>query len=188
MRKIILASRSRARQKCLRDLGIRFKVIEPRTRESRALKRGPGVLVIKNALRKAKNVAARLNEGVVIAADTVVISGGKTIGKPKNMREAFITLKALSRKLQWVYSGLAVIDIDNKKEFTACEKTRVYMRALSDSQIKDYFKRVCPLDKAGGFDIQGRGRKFVRRLEGCFYNVVGIPVKKLKLMLEKTGL
>lgn len=184
MRKIILASKSRARQKLLRRLGFKFKAVESGVKESHIIKKGPSGLVINNALRKAKNVAAGFDSGIVIGADTVVMVGKKIIGKPKNMRDAFNILKLLSRKPQWVYTGLAVIDIDNKKQYTVYEKTKVYMRPLTDAQIRGYFRRVSPLDKAGGFDIQGRGKMFIDRIEGCFYNVVGLPIKKLEKILR----
>jgi septum formation protein len=183
-RKIILASKSKARQKLLRRLGVKFKVIGSGTKERRLLKGDCSALVINNALRKAKDVAGRLDSGIVIAADTVVLAGHRIIGKPRNIKEAFVILKLLSRKPQWVYSGLAVIDIDNNKTFTAYDRTRVHMRPLSDKEIRDYFRRVSPLDKAGGFDIQGRGGRFIKRTDGCFYNVVGLPVKKLKKILR----
>lgn len=186
MRKLILASKSKARQKLLRQAGLKFETVESGVKERRILKKGCGDLVIGNALRKARDVAARFDSGIVIAADTVVLAGRKIIGKPKNIKDAFTTLKLLSRRPQWVYSGLAVIDIDNNKTFTAFEKTRVYMRRLSDSQIKDYFKRQSPLDKAGSFDIQGPGGMFIERIEGCFYNVVGLPLSKLAKILKKT--
>lgn len=184
MRKIILASKSKARQKLLKQIGLKFKIVESRVEENRILKRRCSDLVIDNASRKAEDVAARFDSGVVIAADTVVLVGRKIIGKPKNIKDAFNTLKLLSRRPQWVYTGLAVIDIDNNKTFTAYEKTRIYMRGLSDEQIKDYFKRQSPLDKAGSFDIQGPGGMFIDRIEGCFYNVVGLPLSKLAKILK----
>ena len=184
MRKIILASRSRARQRLLRQVGLKFKVAESKAGEDRVLKGSCGSLVIRNALRKAKDVALRFDSGIVIAADTVVLAGNKIIGKPKNIKDAFMALKLLSRRPQWVYTGLAVIDIDNSKTYTAFEKTKIYMRRLSDSQIRSYFRKVSPLDKAGSFDIQGAGAMFIERVEGCFYNVVGLPLARLCVMLE----
>lgn len=184
MRKIILASRSKARQKLLKQMGLKFKVVGSKTKEKRLLKGKCSGLVIDNASRKARDVAARFDSGIVIAADTVVLAGKKIIGKPKNIKDAFNTLKLLSRRPQWVYSGLAVIDIDNKKTFTAYDKTRIHMHRLSNKQIKDYFKKVSPLGKAGSFDIQGRGGEFIKRINGCFYNVVGLPIKKLKKILK----
>lgn len=187
MRKIILASRSKARQKLLKDIGIKFVVATSNVREKRTITADCADLVVGNALLKAKDVSKRFSSGIVIAADTVVLVGKKIIGKPKSIKDAFRALKLLSRRPQWVYSGIAVIDIDNKKTYTSCDKTKVYMYRLSDSEIRNYFKRVSPLDKAGSFDIQGFGSVFIDRIEGCYYNVVGLPMAKLANILKKTG-
>ncbi len=187
MREIILASNSDARKKLLKQTGLRFRVIGPRVREGRSLKRGRRDLVVGNALRKARAVARGLASGVVISADTVVGVGRTLVGKPRDLEDALKTLHALSRKPQWVYTGIAVVDIDNEKTFTAHEKTRVYMRPMSADRIMSYFKKVSPLDKAGSFDIQGPGALFIRRIEGCYSNVVGLPLAKLAVLLEKVG-
>jgi len=188
MRKIILASRSKARQRLLRQIGLRFQVAESRAREDRVVKSSASRLVIGNAMKKAMDVAKRYDSGIVIAADTVVLVGKKIIGKPKNMRNAFRSLRILSKKPQWVYTGLAVIDIDNDKIFTTYEKTRVYMCPLSDAEIRSYFRKISPLDKAGSFDIQGMGSIFIDRIDGCFYNVVGLPLAKLWKILKKLNI
>ena len=188
MRKIILSSRSKARQKLLRQIGLKFQAVSSDLKESRSLNKGCADLVISNALAKAKDVAKRFNSGVVIGADTVALAGKRIIGKPKNINDAFKTLKLLSRVPQWVYTGIAVADIDHKKIFSDFEKTRIYMCHLSDKQIRNYFKRVSPLDKAGSFDIQGLGGIFIDRVEGCFYNVVGLPLAKLARLLKKAGI
>lgn len=185
MRKIILASQSKARQRLLKQIGIRFIAAKSDAKEDKQLKGGCADLVIKNALGKARDVASRFDSGVVIAADTVVLAGKRIIGKPKNMKDAFRTLRLISRNPQWVYTGLAVIDIDNKKILTDYEKTKIFMCKLSDRQIKGYFKKVSPLDKAGSFDIQGKGSIFIDRIEGCFNNVVGLPLVKLAGMLKR---
>ncbi|MBN3037882.1 MAG: septum formation protein Maf [Candidatus Omnitrophica bacterium] len=187
LRKIILASRSKARKELLRQIGLEFKVVGSKAEESRSLKKSCSDLVIANALKKAKDVAKRFDRGIVIGADTVVLSGKKIIGKPKNIKDAFKTIKILSRGPQWVYSGLAVVDIDNNKIYTAFEKTKIYMYALKDEQIRRYFKKVSPLDKAGSFDIQGLGGIFIDRIEGCYFNVVGLPLAKLARILRKAG-
>ena len=187
MKKIILASQSKARQKLLRQIGIKFQVAKPQAQESRKLKTNCADLVIQNALLKARDVACRFRSGVVIAADTVVLSGKRIIGKPADMREAFKILKLLSAKPQWVYTGLAVVDIDNGKTIVDYEKTKIYMYKLTDKQIRNYFRKVSPLDKAGSFDIQGIGSIFIDRIEGCFYNVVGLPLAKLAKMLKEAG-
>ena len=185
MRRIILASQSRQRQRLLRQIGLRFVTAGSDAREDKRLKGSCADLVTGNAVRKAKDVAKRFDSGVVIAADTVVLAGRKIIGKPRDIEDAFCTLKLISRKPQWVYTGLAVIDIDNKKVLTDHERTKIYMYRLTDRQIRKYFKRVSPLDKAGSFDIQGLGSIFINRIEGCFNNVIGLPLAKLAKMLKR---
>ncbi|HTY46016.1 MAG TPA: Maf family nucleotide pyrophosphatase [Patescibacteria group bacterium] len=186
MRKIYLASGSRARKKILDILGLKFTVLPSRA-EEKAGRRGLSYaqLVQTNALRKAQEVAGRVSGGVIIAADTIVVQDGRIFGKPRDMADARAMLKRLSRKPQWLYTGIAVVDKDRNKTRTSYEKTKVYMDALSDSQIDRYFGRVSPLDKAGSFDIQGKGAFFIRRIEGCFYNVVGLPLRRLYLMLKE---
>ncbi len=187
MRKIILASGSKARRDLLRRAGLEFSVAPSRARESRALRGSCASLVVGNALKKARDVASRRATGVVIAADTVVMVGRRIIGKPKDLADARRTLRLLSRRPQWVYSGIAVIDIDSGRTYTDHEKTKIYMYPLSDAQIERYFKKVSPLDKAGSFDIQGMGGVFIDRIEGCFYNVVGLPLAKLAKLLRRAG-
>ena len=186
-RRIILASRSKARRKLLNDVGLKFTVCASMVREKRLIKTNCGDLVVENALLKALDVAGRRKTGIVVAADTVVLVGKKIIGKPKNIKEALRTLKLLSRKPQWVYTGIAVVDIDNNKKYTSFDRTKVYMYRLTEREIKNYFKRVSPLALAGSFDIQGFGSVFIDRIEGCFYNVVGLPLAKLAKILKKTG-
>ncbi|MCX5667719.1 MAG: Maf family protein [Candidatus Omnitrophica bacterium] len=186
-RRIILASRSKARRKLLNDIGLKFTVRASNVREKRLIKTDCGALVTENALAKALDVAGRTKTGIVIAADTVVLVGKRIVGKPKSIKEALRTLKLLSRKPQWVYTGIAVIDVDNNRTYTAFDKTKVCMYHLTEREIKNYFKRVSPLDKAGSFDIQGFGSVFIDRIEGCFYNVVGLPMAKLAKILRKAG-
>lgn len=188
MRKIILASRSKPRRALLKQVGLKFSVAPSSARETHDASLGCRKVVIDNAVRKAKDVARRYKSGVVISADTVVFIGKKIVGKPKSLKDAFRTLKALSKKPQWVHTGIAVIDIDNGKIWTDHEKTKVYMSKLSDDEIWNYFKRVSPLDKAGSFDVQGFGSIFIDRIEGCFYNVVGLPLAKLARLLNKCGI
>lgn len=188
MRNIVLASRSKPRQKLLRQVGLKFKVVAADTKESSSLKgRSCGELVVENAVRKAKHAAKTLDTGVVIAADTVVLVGRRIIGKPRNMADAVNSLKTLSRSPQWVYTGVAVYDVDRGKMFTDFEKTKVYMYPLNDAQIRKYLGKISPFDKAGSFDVQGPGSIFIDRIEGCFYNVVGLPLAKLGRLLKKTG-
>ena len=187
-RRIILASKSKARRKLLNDVGLKFTVRASKVREKRLIRTNCGDLVMENALAKALDVAGRTKTGIVIAADTVVLVGKRIIGKPKSIKEALRTLKLLSRKPQWVITGIAVIDIDKNKRYTSFDRTKVYMCRLTEREIKNYFKRVSPKDLAGSFDIQGFGSVFIDRIEGCFYNVVGLPMAKLAKIIKKTGM
>ena len=187
-RRIILASRSKARRKLLKDVGLKFTVSTSNIEEKRLIKTDCGDLVMENAMSKAVDVSGRFTSGIVIAADTVVLVGEKIIGKPESIKEALSTLRLLSQNPQWVYTGIAVIDIDRDKKYSSFDKTKVYMYRLSEREIKNYFKRISPLDKAGSFDIQGFGSVFIDRIEGCFYNVVGLPMAKLAKILKKTGI
>ncbi|MBN2482850.1 MAG: septum formation protein Maf [Candidatus Omnitrophica bacterium] len=187
MQPLILASRSPARKKLLAQLGLKFQVIVSDSVERSRGYRSYRQLVIKNAQSKAMSVAGRLDRGIIIAADTVVVVSKKIIGKPKTFAAAVRTLKKLSRNPHWVYTGIAVLDVWRNRCFTGYEKTKIYMYPLTDTQIKRYFEKVSPFDKAGGFAIQGLGAVFIDRIEGCYYNVVGLPLAHLAKLLSKVG-
>jgi MAF protein len=186
MRKIYLASDSKARKKLLEIFGMKFRVVPSGVREkTKTGKVSFAQLVGKNARAKAEAVAEKVKNGIVIAADTIVVDGKRIFGKPKDLADAARMLKRLSGRPQWIYSGVCVIDKDAGRIKVSCEKTKVYMDKLTDREIKGYFKYVSPLDKAGSFDIQGKGAFFISRIEGCFYNVVGLPLRKLYRMLKE---
>jgi len=175
----------------LERFGLRFKVLPSNFKEKKA--RGNlsyAALVKGNARNKARDVATKVSEGIIIAADTICVQNGKIFGKPKNIPEAQAMLKRLSSKPQWLYTGLAVIKKSKGREKIELgyEKTKVHMDKLNDAQINNYFKNVSPLDKAGGFDIQGKGVFFIKKIDGCFYNVIGLPLRKLNLMFKKLDL
>lgn len=183
---IYLASKSKARSKILKSLGFKFRVIPSSIREEGGIKSASyPELVKRNALAKAKDVSGKVKSGIIIAADTIVVQDGRIFGKPKDLKCARKMLKRLSAAPQWLYTGIAVIDKKRGKVLADYEKTKVYMDKLSDKEITRYFSSVSPLDKAGSFDIQGKGAFFIRRIEGCFYNVVGLPIAKLYRMLSR---
>lgn len=184
--RIFLASDSKARKKLLDIFGLKFKVIPSRAEEEKPSgKVSYAGLVKRNALKKAINVSSRVKNGVIIAADTIVVQDNKTYGKPRGLKDARNMLKKISSKPQWLYTGLAVIDKGAGKHMVDYEKTKVYMDKLTDKEINRYFAHTSPMGKAGSFDIQGRGAFFIRRIEGCFYNVVGLPLRKLYRMLKE---
>ncbi len=187
-KKIYLASDSKARRKLLKIFGLRFKVLPSKIKEEKMSGKSYAAIVKGNALNKARDAAERIKDGIVIGADTIVVQDGVIFGKPKDLKDAHCMLKRLTRKPQWLYTGIAVIDKDSGKTKVSYEKTKVYMDELSDSEIENYFSYVSPLDKAGSFDIQAKGAFFIRRIEGCFYNVVGLPLRRLYIMLKEFGI
>ncbi|MBI5415662.1 MAG: septum formation protein Maf [Candidatus Omnitrophica bacterium] len=187
MKKIILASKSPQRRKLLKFLGLRFSVQPSHAAESAKIKTTCAALVKENALLKAREVAGRLKKGIVIGADTLVYTGKEIIGKPRHLKDARRILKVLFSRPQWVYTGVAVIDAASGKTLVDYEKTRVFMIPLTDKEIAQYHRRVNPFDKAGGFQIEGWGSIFIHRIEGCYSNVIGLPMAKLAGMLKKVG-
>lgn len=188
MPKIILASQSPQRKKLLQTTGVAFTTRPSGVEELERITSSCAALVKENALRKARDIAGKSRTGIVIGSDTVVYLGGKKIVlKPKDLAEAKRHLKQLTARPQWVYSGLALVDAATGREMADYEKTKVYMQKLSEAEIDRYHAKVPPMDKAGGFDIEGLGSLFIHRIEGCYTNVIGLPMAKLRVMLKKWG-
>ena len=188
MRNIYLASNSKARRELLKNFGFKFKAFPSRIKEERKPGWSFAKIVKVNALKKAQAVAKKVKSGLIIAADTITVQDKKIFGKPSNIKNAKSMLRRLTSRPQWVYTGIALIDKDKGVTKVEYEKTKVYMDKLTDKEIDNYFACVSPLDKAGSFDIQGKGAFFIRRIEGCFYNVVGLPLRKLYRMLKELNI
>jgi len=185
---LILASRSKARRQILKNLGLAFKVVPSNINEHSGMGSDPRKTCMHNALLKARDVASGIDKGIVIGCDTLIEQNGSIFGKPKDLKDARVMLEKLSSKPHYLYTGIAVIDAGNHKEVVGVEETKIFMDKLTSAQISNYFKKVSPLDKAGGFDIQGLGGLFIKRIEGCYFNVVGLPVWKLSSLLKKIGI
>lgn len=186
MQKIILASASAQRKKLLMMAGVKFKVIPSRAQELHKITANCSNLVKHNAVLKAHEVAGRVKHGLVIGADTLVYaSQRRIIGKPRNLAHAKKILQTLCSGPHWVYTGVAIIDAETGKMIVDYEKTKVFMQKLSGDEISRYHQIINPLDKAGGFDIEGRGGLFIHRIEGCYSNVIGLPLPKLRVMLKE---
>lgn len=183
----ILASRSVPRARILKNLGVAFKIVPSRVKERKGPRLGPKETVRANALLKARDVAGRVKHGIVIGCDTLVEQDGKIFGKPVDLADARRMLKKLSSKPHRLFTGIALIDVERRKEFVDVEETKIEMERLSDEEITRYFRKCSPMEQAGAFDIQGRGGLFIKRIEGCYFNVVGLPVAKLFVMLKKLG-
>lgn len=184
-KQVFLASDSPRRKKLLAIiLGRRFKVIKHLHDEDINVKT-PVRHVKMNARGKALEGASRVRSGIVIGADTVVVCRGKILGKPGTKKKAAKMLSSISGKDVRVITGISVMDLDARRTMTSAVKTRLKIRKLSQDEIKWYAGTGEPLDKAGGFGIQGKGRFLVEKIKGDYSNVVGLPLKELSSMLKK---
>ena len=185
---IILASQSPRRRELLGQMGLKgFKILSPEVDEHVEGNPDPASLVEQLSLRKASAVAQRADEDdLIIAADTVVVLDGAVLGKPADEREAFAMLSALSGNRHYVYTGVTVLR--GGQTLTAHECTTVTFREVEPHEISAYIATGEPMDKAGAYGIQGLGALLIRRIEGDYYNVMGLPVYRLGRMLAELGL
>lgn len=185
MRKIILASASLRRKILLKKIVSNFVVVPSRVQESKISYQTPEGLAVKAALAKALKVALRKKDSVVIGADTIVVLGKKIFGKPKNNKVAMNMLRSLLGRTHSVITGIAVVDLNKLKIFADFEKTKVKMKKVAKEEIQKYVESGKPLDKAGAYGIQEIEGIFVEKVIGDYDNVVGLPIKKLKMLLKK---
>lgn len=187
--KLILASASPRRAEILRNAGFDFDVVPAHADESPRTSEAVTDYVRRLAEEKARLVGRRLSDklaqgsSVIIGADTVVVIDSEILGKPSSEANAREMLRRLSGRAHDVYTGLAVLQ-GNGTAHTAVEKTRVTFAALSEREIEDSIATGEPFDKAGAYAIQGKGGKFISRIEGCYFNVMGLPLARLYAMLR----
>lgn len=180
--RLILASASPRRAVLLSQIGLTFEVrpsdvVEPPLNVYS--NRFASEITRELALMKAKAVAQDCNDGVIIGADTLVSLDGELLGKPVDDAEALTMLTHLSGTAHEVVTGVALIDAATGRDSVWSETTQVYFRELSRTEITAYIASGEASDKAGAYGIQGRGAAFVRRVEGCYFNVVGLPLASL---------
>lgn len=185
MKKIILASASPRRHELLDKMGIKFEVYPATLDETSFTAETPEETVLKIALEKAFQVAETFPDCIVIGADTIVVYDNQILGKPINSDDAVKMLQLLSGKIHRVLTGIAIVDKSCNVKLNDYEKTFVTMRVLQQKEIEDYVASNEPMDKAGAYAIQGGAKKFVTMVEGCYDNVVGLPILKLAEMLKK---
>ncbi len=191
-KRVILGSASPRRRELLAQIGINFDVLVSGG-EERYTSTEPEEIVKELALAKAENVSAVLEEKascLVIGADTIVVLDGEILGKPKDEEDAFRMLKSLQGRAHQVYTGTALLDYDTEgmKNVTRhAERTEVFVHAMTDAEIRQYISTGEPMDKAGGYGIQGRFAAYIDRIEGDYYNVVGLPVAYLYQQLKILG-
>lgn len=193
--RIVLASASPRRRQLLQLVGLTPEILPADVDESIPGDLAPAEICRALAVRKADAAAERLRgddgEWLVLAADTIVALGDEVLGKPSDPDEAAAMLTRLAGRMHRVFTGVAIrrgggpgaaVEAD-----VAHEETRVWMRPLTPAQIAAYVRSGEPLDKAGGYGVQGLGAILVERLEGCYYNVVGLPLSRVCRMLERHG-
>ena len=187
--RLVLASSSPRRAEILRNAGFTFDVQPPDVDESPIPNENAEAYVQRIAASKANAVGQiALREGspaIVIAADTVVLAGRQILPKPKDAEDARRMLRLLSAATHEVLTGLSVIRAYDGISFAHLERTRVEFTRLSDTDIDAYIQTKEPFDKAGGYGIQGVGGRFVRRIEGCYFNVMGLPLSRLWEILRQ---
>ncbi|KMT21535.1 Maf family protein [Clostridium cylindrosporum] len=183
---IILASASSRRRDILKMFNLDFKVEPSNIDESISID-DPYELVEKLAYDKAMNISYNKPNSLVIGADTIVYSNGTILGKPKSKDEAFKMLKSLSGREHFVITGVSLICKDKNISMKDHEVTKVYFKNLSDDEILSYIETGDPLDKAGSYGIQGMASAFVEKIEGCYFNVVGLPTSKVYSLLGRIG-
>ncbi|MBE7092150.1 MAG: septum formation protein Maf [Clostridiales bacterium] len=180
---LILASNSPRRKEILELMGLEFKIIpaknETEIPNNIPIKKG----VEKVAFLKAQEVFEKNKNATVIGADTVVVLEDEILGKPKNKKDAFSMLKKLSGKEHQVITGVAIISKEKIKVFF--EKATVLFAELTENEINQYISTNEPMDKAGSYAVQGIGAKFVKKINGDFYTVMGLPCQRLYEELKK---
>jgi septum formation protein len=187
MRRIILASSSPRRKELLEQIHLEFEIEASDYPENRDLKLAPVTLVRFLSREKARAVAPKYPNSIVIAADTIGVIDGHIIGKPESVADAGRMLRQLSGKTHIVITGFTVLDTSNGRELTRTVKTEVTFRKLTKTEIEAYLATGEGLDKAGAYAVQGRGAVFVKEIRGDYYNVVGLPLSALAQALKKFG-
>ncbi len=181
---LILASQSPRRAELLQQMGLSFVVQPADVDETADLSLSPEELVASLARKKAMATVAR-EQDVIIAADTLVAVDGALLGKPGDEADAAEMLRRLSGRSHCVHSGICVRKGDTV--LTATETTEVVFRGLSEREIQAYIATGEPMDKAGAYGIQGRGAVLVEKIQGDYFNVVGLPVCRLGALLQAVG-
>jgi septum formation protein len=186
--KLILASASVRRAEILRDAGFSFVVLSSAVDETPYTNESPNDLVERLALAKAELVAARaIGPAIVIGADTVISLDGHIVGKPRSTDDACRMLEKLSGRTHSVVTGIALIRLPDAERRTFVESTLVHFASLTSDEILRYLATGEPHDKAGAYAIQGHAGRFIPRVEGCYFNIVGLPLARLYQALIDLG-
>jgi septum formation protein len=184
-REIVLASSSPRRRYLLRLVRIRHNVVHPGVREEDHLDDDPVRHVLRLSRLKSRSVCSNFSSGYVLGADTIVVLDGQILGKPKTAGEARSMLERLSGRLHDVYTGITLIDAASGNEVRGYERTQVKIRKMTPDEIAAYIATGEPMDKAGSYGVQGYGAAIVERINGCYFNVVGLPLVRLLYLVRE---
>ena len=188
MKHIILVSSSPRRRELLKILGLKFTAIAADYEEKMNIKLPPLELAKFLSAGKAKSAIKKYPKHLIIAADTFVAYKNELLGKPCDKSEAFRMLKKISGKTLSVITGYTIIDATSGKRLSKAVESKITLKRLSDAEINNYIKTKEPLDKAGAFAVQGLGSIFIKKIEGDFLGVVGLPLFGLSQSLKKFGI
>ncbi len=188
MKEIILASSSPRRKELLELTGLKFTVdgVDYEERMDSGLQ--PHRLARFLSREKAKAAAKKYNDAIIIAADTFIVLKGRLLGKPKTEKEAVKILGSLNGKVHSVITGFTIIDTSNRRTLSRSVETKVWFKKLTEDEIDSYVRTGEPLDKAGAYGIQGLGSVIVKKIEGDYFNVIGLPLSALMDSLKRFGI
>jgi septum formation protein len=187
---IVLASASPRRQDLLKDAGIEVVVRHANIKEVQHAGEAPAAFAERMARDKARAVRAFAPDSVILGADTVVVAGDQVLGKPSDAEDAVRMLRLLADRQHFVITGVCLIGADFEDadfEDIRSEKTAVHFAPLTEAEIRDYVSTGEPMDKAGAYAIQGRASRWISKIEGDYFNVVGLPVDLVWRMLREHG-
>jgi septum formation protein len=183
---IYLASKSPRRKKLLNLLKLNFSSFSVELNEEILDGEHPVKTVKRLAKEKLELAEQKVNKGIIITADTIVVLNKQIIGKPNSKKNAIEILTSLSGNTHFVYTGYSIKNLSSGKQITDYQKTTVKFRSLSHKEIKDYIASGSPMDKAGAYGIQDEfGSVFIEKINGCYNNVVGLPISKVYLSLKE---
>ena len=188
MKKIILASGSPRRKMLLEQIGLNFEIDQSNYEEDMTLDMDPRELAKFLSLGKAKDVAQKHKDSIIISADTIVALDGEVFGKPKIAEKAKLMLQKFSGKPHSVITGFTIIDTETGKEVSKSVETKVFFKNISEKEIDAYIATNEPLDKGGGYAIQGLAALFIEKIEGDYFNIVGLPLSPLTDELKNFGI
>ncbi len=183
-KEIVLASSSPRRRYLLGLVRIKHSVVTPRVREEDHAHENPVKHVLRLSRLKALSVRREVREGIILGADTIVVLDGDILEKPTGRADARRMLRRLTGRWHQVYTGLALVDAASGKRVEGYERSLVKIRRMTDTEIDAYIATGEPMDKAGSYGIQGHGAAIVEKVNGCYFNVVGLPLVRLLYLMR----